>query len=386
MSGARDSLRLVPADGVRLKLIDEEGILFDARRRVVYFLNTAASLLWCRIESGEDVASPSDEAAEARDILARWRTLGLLVEPGAAPAPEPEPEPAKPRPGRRVPPPSAEQVRRHYRLLGSDFALGFAEAGLAEIVHPTLAHLERAGAGNPQLIAIDEHGGRFRLTEAGRLLDACGSASALAPLVKLHLARRAVARFPHRLAVHAGALAGASGALLLPAAASSGKSVLTAALMARGWDYLSDDSALLDEDFAAIGVPYSLTIKEGAWDVVAALFPALSQQPVHDRPDRQRVRYLAPGARDGGERTAPRPVRWIVSPRFDAAGPPARLLRLGRAEALRLLLANCGWVRPLDWETIERTVDWLDGVESYRAVYSSLDAAAATIGALAAGA
>lgn len=380
--------RLVPADGVRLKLLDEEGILFDGRRRMVYFLNTAATLLWCRIEDGEGTArlAEADEAAaRARAMIARWQGLGLLVEPGVQPPPPDEPKPPRPRPARRVAPPEGEAIRRHYRLLGTDIALSFAETALADLVHPTLAHLECAAASSPLLVAIDHRGGSFRLTQNGRLLDSCRAPSGLAPLVKLLLARLAVARFPHRVAVHAGALASNAGALLLPAAASSGKSVLTAALMDAGWDYLSDDSALLDGDFAVNGVPYALTIKEGAWDVVAALHPELLQLPVHDRPDRQRVRYLPPAPPRGGAGGRERQVRWIVSPRYDGAGPPARLTRLKRAEALRLLLANCGWAKPLDWEAIERTIEWLGGVESYRAVYSNLAAAVATIDALALG-
>jgi hypothetical protein len=189
-----------------------------------------------------------------------------------------------------------------------------------------------------------------------------------------------VARFPHRLVVHAGALASDAGCLLLPAAAGSGKSVLSAALMARGWEYLSDDSALLDvTDFSVTGVPYSLTIKEGGWDIVAPRFPELLRQAVHRRPDRQRVRYLPPVARRAGAGPAERRVRWIAFPRYVRSAPPAEATRLNRAEALRLLLANCGWVRPIDWETINHTVGWLAGIESSRVVYSNVDAAVETI-------
>lgn len=388
--------RLVPAEGVHLRLLDDEGLLFEPRSGTAYFLNTAATLIWCRIE-GENGVSPGRQAVAAarkadrpakryRDIISQWQALGLLVEPGAPPPPVTSAarKMPPPRAGRPAPSVGPEVVRRHYALLDTDIALSFADTALDELVHPTLAHLERAvPVGDPLVIAIDRHGGRFRLIEGGGLVDACRRPSEVAPLVKLHVARLAVDRYPHRLAVHAGALATSAGCLLMPAAAGSGKSVLTAALMAGGWKYLSDDTALLDDrDFAVEGVCYSLTIKRGGWDVVSPLFPELPRQPVHIRPDRQRVRYLPPVMRQADSRPDERKVRWIVSPRFASSGPPAALKPLGRAEALRLVLANCGWVRPLDLETIDRTIAWLDAVESYGLVYSSLSAAVEAIEAM----
>lgn len=381
-----------PARGVRFRVLDEQGVLFDGRSRVVYFLNTAATLLWCRIENGDAVdpgaegmavaAEAGPPALQAQEIIAQWLSLGLLSGPGAAATPQP---PARPRTRRRsgrvVPPLGPGAIRRHYALLRSGFELAFADAELAEAVDPTLAHLAPADpASEPLALAIDRHRGGFRLAAGGRLLDACRSLEEVAPLVKLHLARLAVARFPHRGALHAGALAGADGSLLLPAASGSGKSLLAAALMARGWHYLSDDTALLDaQHFAVTGVPYSLTIKEGGWDVAATYFPEVLRQAVHRRPDGQRVRYLPPVLGRPNPAPGEQRVRWIVVPRFVAAAPPAEPRRIGRVEALRLLLMQSSWVRPLDWKTIERLIDALNGIACWTLAYSSIAAAVAAV-------
>lgn len=391
------SKRLVPAAGVRLRILDEEGVLFDRRGQMAYFLNTSATLLWCRIESGD--GSPAAVAGgggattaaghgdSEQEIIRRWVALGLLVQPDAPPPSKAPAAPRRrsPRARKLVPAPSGQVAERHYRLLRTEFALAFGGAGLSDLVHPILAHLERAApAEAPLTIAIDVHRGRFRLSEGGRLLDTCRSPDEVAPLVKLHLARLAVARQPHRLALHAATLAKPEGCLMLPAAAGSGKSVVTAALMARGWEYLSDDTALLGQDFAVTGAPYSLTIKEGAWTVVAAWFPRLLRQAVHRRPDGERVRYLSPVAAEAASGQAERRLRWIVSPRFAGAVAPAALARLSRAEALQLLLAHCSSVRPLGGKTIDRMIEWLRSVESYRLDYSSADAAVAVLESLAA--
>ncbi|HZB92293.1 MAG TPA: hypothetical protein VE397_12670, partial [Stellaceae bacterium] len=80
-----DSERLAPAAGVRLRIVDEEGVLFDARRRTIYCLNTAATLVWCRIESGDADLRARDCDAATRAIIAQWQALGLLAAPGGAP-------------------------------------------------------------------------------------------------------------------------------------------------------------------------------------------------------------------------------------------------------------------------------------------------------------
>lgn len=379
--------RLAPAAGVRLRIVDDEGVLFDARRRTAYCLNTAATLIWCRIESGDAGLRARDVDAATRAMIAQWHALGLLVAPGCAPpAALAVARQTRPRRGAPVPPPSPDAVWRHYRLLDSVVAMAFGEPGLAALVDPTLAHLACAApTETPRLMAVDRHEGRFRLSTGGRLIDACASPSELAPLVKLHLARLAVTAFPHRFALHAGAVATPQGTLLLPAAAGSGKSVLTAAMMARGWSYLSDDTTLLaPRDFSVTGVAYALTIKEGAFGVVAPLFPELLRHEVHRRPDGQLVRYLAPIGREREGVPAAPPVRWIVSPRYAATRRPAVLKRLTRPAALKLLLANGGGARPLDWQTLNRIIDWLHGIESCALAYSSLDAAVAAIETLAA--
>ena len=387
-----EQVRWQPARGVRFRVLDDQGVLFDGRSRVVYFLNTAATLLWCRIENG-DAVDPGAEgmagaaeagvtAPQAQEIMAQWLSLGLLSGPGAAAAPQPPARPRTPRrSGRAVPPPGPDAIRRHYGLLRTGFVLAFADAELADAVHPTLAHLALADpVADPLALVLDRHRGGFRLAAGGRLLDACRSLEEVAPLVKLHLARLAVARFPHRGALHAGALAGADGSLLLPAASGSGKSLLAAALMARGWSYLSDDTALLDaQDFAVTGVSYSLTIKEGGWDVAAQYFPDVLRQAVHRRPDGHRVRYLPPVLGRASPGPAEPRVRWIVAPRFVASAPPAEPRRIGRVEALRLLLLQSSWVRPLDWKTIDRLIDGLDAIACWTLAYSSLDAAVAAV-------
>ncbi len=97
--------------------------------------------------------------------------------------------------------------------------------------------------------------------------------------------------------MHAGVVAGPAGAILLPAPPGSGKSTLTAGLVAAGLDYFSDEVALLaEDDLAVMPFPLAMCVKDTGIDALAALFPAITALPMHTRMDGKRVVYMPPPA------------------------------------------------------------------------------------------
>jgi hypothetical protein len=72
--------------------------------------------------------------------------------------------------------------------------------------------------------------------------DPASALHALTGAVELHVAEHS----PHLTLVHAGVVAGAGGALVLPGRSQAGKSTLVAALVAAGASYYSDEFAVLD--------------------------------------------------------------------------------------------------------------------------------------------
>lgn len=104
---------------------------------------------------------------------------------------------------------------------------------------------------------------------------------------------------------------------------------------------------------------------------------------VQVRKQDHRVRYLQATAREAGSGACERRVRWIVSLRFTGPGSRARRTQLKRASALCPLTANCAWARLPDWETISQAIEWLDRIECYDVVYTSVHAAVEKIETLA---
>jgi hypothetical protein len=181
--------------------------------------------------------------------------------------------------------------------------------------------------------------------------------------------------------LHAAALGRAGRCILLPGNAGSGKSTLAAGLMAAGFEFLGDDTVVLDRATLALRpIAYPICTKPGAWDVLARRFPALKEEAVHVRADRKRVRYLH--ATRAATPDARYDVAAIVFPRWEA-GAPLALTPLARPQALQRLLAGfCPLGPDLAAADVARLVAWIAARQCYELRYAALDDAIPALQAL----
>ena len=135
------------------------------------------------------------------------------------------------------------------------------------------------------------------------------------------------------LALHAGAVAYRGSGVLLPGPSNSGKTTLSAALTRAGFDYLSDEVALIDPGDGRVHsfprpmwmerptvekFPDLLARRAGA---VRPQYPVLAEE-------------LRPGSAGG-----PCPVRFVVAPIY-SPGAPTELELMNRGQAVVLLCRN----------------------------------------------
>ncbi len=382
-----------PADGTHLFVLDDDAVLYSHRAQELYSFNTAATLIWCSLELGETRkktmavlagalgCSPDEANKHIEQCVAQWTALGVL-NGSQRPVLDNQPQRREVRlsgPTPDLPPlrEAPEVIECQYRLLTTEIRVRYQSMSQHEWVHPVLAHLEVPVASCATAVSVTIDGCRHCVYVDGRPYSSCTDLNQLAPYVKAVLWQTAITSHRHFLHIHAGVVCNGESLILLPAPSGRGKSTLTAGLVHAGFQYFSDEVALLEEDtFRASPVPVSLCVKSAAWNLLTPLYPQLSGLPAHKRPDGKVARYMPPPAGSlptDLHRTMP--VSRIIFPWYDPSLPTA-LRRLSKAEALSRLLSQCLAV-PLDLnpERIGALVRWISALETHELTISALDKA-----------
>lgn len=150
-----------------------------------------------------------------------------------------------------------------------------------------------------------------------------------------------IARYlPHYIQIHAAVLSKDGRGLILAGAPGAGKTTLAAALLMRGWQYATDEFALIDPDTLRL-VPYpkALSIKDGSVAVLAALgFPVNDE--VFERRDKGPIRCVSPLRCRPDAVSGPCGVAMVVFPEHVPQAAP-QLTRISNAEAGFELSRRC---------------------------------------------
>ena len=128
---------------------------------------------------------------------------------------------------------------------------------------PPDAHVSDGGRERPLLHLRAPSAGAFSVDfEGNRLVDTERLDLAL-EMVEAGLRRHVAEHAPGRVFVHAGCVAAGDIAIVFPGRTFAGKSTLTAALLAAGADYFSDEYAVLDDSGLVHAYPRSLSLRPG---------------------------------------------------------------------------------------------------------------------------
>lgn len=142
------------------------------------------------------------------------------------------------------------------------------------------------------------------------------------------------------LQLHAATLSCDGTGVILAADSGSGKSTLAAGLIARGWQYLSDEFALIDPETLYLHpFPKALCIKSGAFDIVEGLGLPLWRDRHYVKALKGRVGYVSPHAVGPETISPPCRVGLVIFPTYVRGAEP-RLVALPRAQAAMALAAQ----------------------------------------------
>jgi hypothetical protein len=151
------------------------------------------------------------------------------------------------------------------------------------------------------------------------------------------VSQNALGRIDGFLAVHAGAVSWAGRCLIMPAPPDSGKTTLTAALVSNGYDYLTDEAALINPSTGLVH-PFlrPLSLEQGSVGAVPGLIERI---PADLLDSDQRLHHLsAEDLRRGAFGVTSR-IAWVVAPSY-RRGSATTLEPISRAEAVALMARN----------------------------------------------
>jgi len=371
-------LLLLPLDG--------ETIAFSERTQRLFSLNPTAAVVVEKLQKGSGVSEVAQDLA-ARGLAPLERgmecvdaTLAALEE--QLRVDEAVPARAEPDEISDVPPytsfrPVTEQC---YRLLETCALIRYGAWAQKRLVDSVLGHLASDEPCAPTLVIELKAEKRANYTmrsdvyRDGVPIASARGLSFLAPIVKAAIWQTAVSAHDFFFYIHAGVVGNGTSCLLLPAAAGSGKSSLTMALVHRGFQYFSDEVALIEPGtFHVLPMPLAMAIKESGWDLMGRYYPALESLPIHIRKDAKVLRYLPPPMNAVAQ--APSAVRHVIFPHYQP-GVQTKLVPLRRAEALGRLMHQClGLRRRLDADNVRAIAAWMTSIDCYELTHSSLEAA-----------
>jgi len=378
--------------------LDDEVVAFSEETQSLVGLNASAAHVAQRVKAGAPLPAIERELTESgvasAEEAANWisvtldalRAHGLLAD---APVPTPdysaEIRSQQAHEAHRIatmPPyvPFEVAAERRYRLLNSVFLMRFADPGQAEAVDAALGHLAAGSDAEPTdfiEVAATILGSRGSVRSNiycdGSPADFTTGLHRLAPAIKSLVWRLAVNRYEFLFYIHAGVVGTGESCILLPAAAGSGKSSMTAALVHRGYRYLSDEVALIEPTtFRVPPVPLALCVKGTGWNLMSQYFPHLRSLMGHQRMDGRRVRYVPPAP--STIQTAGALVSHIVFPRYQAEAA-TEMRPVSRSAALRRMMSECWACGHLDHAIFTELIRWIGRIDCYELTFSSLEKA-----------
>lgn len=257
-----------PSRGVVAVPFGRELAVFDPRRIEVHVLNETAALAWqaCEAQLDLDAAAaalaersgaPAMQVAdELGELVASLEARGLLGIDGAPPTVS---VPADP-------PTGAPAVA--LAVLDEVVAVEAGHPDDRAAVADAFAHLRTTRAADRRL-AVDRADGGWRLHGGGH--DAAhptlpGLLDALASQLN-----RVATEAASLLVLHAAALRSPTGpVVVLVGRSGAGKSTLAAALVAHGWDYLTDEAVGIEPGGGIVGYPKPLALDAGSRRLLGA--------------------------------------------------------------------------------------------------------------------
>ena len=345
-------------------VVDGQLLVFDPGRGNAHLLNPSAALVLTSVDGRSTVDEIADalslETGVDRDTIGRDVTdvLGTLVQgglvtwffhdppttpaPAAAPAPEGSSERWHALVERRLDEVDWSHVAGPLRVGGAAVVVRTDDDDVARRLADAMDGLPPATPGPNVCLSVDRRrvggGDRFRVHAGGARVGWVDDRADVVAFALAGLNRLAADHTPDRLLLHAGVVERDGRVALLTGPSGRGKSTLTAASVASGAAYVSDELAIVDPATGAV-TPYPKALELDD-DAMARLGLGVAAEAGDARPREHHVAPRRLGRVSGGGAVA---LLVLLEPAGVGAAEPTAL---APAEALLRLLPD---VLPQTW-------------------------------------
>ena len=255
---------LKPAPDTCLFIIEDEGLVFSEQQQTIYKLNTAATYIWCLLEElksaeAEGVIqqyqkafqlSPDEAKSQFSSITEQWNNAGLLEGSGNVCLQKKNQYEHQVSKSKNIPDFISSDIYKTYTytLLSTNIKVNYSSEEQFKWVHPVIGHLEISNAEKVDtrldIIVLENTIHIYRDKE---WIASVADASSLAPQIKALILQAAINKQRYFIYVHGAVIRKDNYCILLPGTSGSGKSTLAAALIKSGFQYMSDEIALLEK-------------------------------------------------------------------------------------------------------------------------------------------
>jgi hypothetical protein len=380
-------------------IFEDQLLVFSERSQTIFTFNPSAAFIWLCCEKRMILADIAIEVSESfsisipraesdiKAVFNQWMSLEL-VEKGLGKVPlivqVTEPSENSPLVGQRYDLELATYKSICLRLAGLDFIMRFSHQVIAQLVMPIFAHLGCSLTDKPIIFDIIKINKRFLIVSDGLIVDVFAKETEIVPKLSYYVVDSAYRKIDFLMAIHAAALSLGNGCVVLPGNCGVGKTTLSAALIKAGFEYLTDDTAILDRKTRSIiAVPVSLRIKEGSWETIEKMFQESFAVTVHTSSDGRKIRYLVPPKGSFTQaKVANDFVKAIVFPKYSPESKTS-IQPISRLDAIRRI-QECGYDvgACLNKAKVIELLDWIKDVDCYEMNIGSLSEATSILRSL----
>ncbi|NNM27658.1 MAG: hypothetical protein HKO59_17050 [Phycisphaerales bacterium] len=158
---------------------------------------------------------------------------------------------------------------------------------------------------------------QYDIVGDGEVLSTARTSAEILPHLEWGINRRVIATRSEFVQLHAATLVRGGRGVIIAGPSGAGKSTLTAGLIARGWQYLSDEFALIHARTGMLHpFPRAVSVKAGSFPIVERLGLPLFRKRPYVRDLKGPLGYIRPADVGRNVVAEPAPPRLVVLPRY----------------------------------------------------------------------